>query len=231
MTPAMTVCSNRFARLTAAVRLAVVFVLAAAPGAVYAQDRRLTSRLDTETAAAVSRLVDSVRAVGLPSDALVGVALEGASRRAPSERIVSAVREYASALGAARQTLGDAAASDEIVSAAGVLVAGVAPGVVSSYRAARPSGSLTVPLVVLADLIARGVPADTAADALGDALRGGAADDELSELRRRVERDILAGLRPSAAMAIRTRALPGVQGGAASPLRAKPPRMRRPGPR
>lgn len=209
---------------------AIAAVSGVAPRTVRAQDKRLSSRLEPETAAVVSRLVDSVRAVGLPSDALVGVALEGASRRATGERILAAVREYASALGTARQTLGDAAASDEIVSAAGVIVAGVAPRVVSEYRVARPSGSLTVPLVVLADLVARGVPVDTAAAALGDALRDGVGDDALSELRRRVERDILAGAKPSTAMGIRTRDLPRAQPGAGSPLRTNTPRRRRPGP-
>jgi hypothetical protein len=148
-----------------------------------------------------------------------------------TDRILTAVREYAAALGTARETLGDGAASDEIVSAAGVIAAGVAPGVVGSYRAARPVGSLTVPFVVLADLIARGVPPDTASDALGAALRGGAGDDDLSELRRRVERDILSGLKPAAAMAIRTRALPGVQPAGPGALRGRSPRPRRPSPR
>jgi hypothetical protein len=220
-------------RSSDAVRIAMTFAAVAVaftPRALCAQDQRLASRLEPDIAVAVSRLVDSVRAVGLPSDALVGVALEGASRRASGERILAAVREYASALGVARQTLGDVAASDEIVSAAGVLVAGVAPRTLSDYRVARPAGSLTVPFVVLADLVARGVPADTAAGALGDALRSGAGDDALSELRRRVERDILAGATPSAAMAVRTRALPGVQPGGTSPLRTKSPRLRRPGP-
>lgn len=220
-------------RSTNVFRLAMPFaavVVAFTPRALWAQDRRLTSRLEPDIGVAVSRLVDSVRAVGLPSEPLVGVALEGASRRASGERILAAVREYASALGVARQTLGDVAASDEIVSAAGVLVAGVAPGTLSDYRLARPSGSLTVPFVVLADLVARGVPADTAAGALGEALRSGAGDDALSELRRRVERDILAGATPSAAMAIRTRALPGVQPGGTSAVRSKSSRLRRPGP-
>ena len=176
-----------------------------------AQDRRLTTRLDSATAVAVSRIVDSVRAVGLPAEPLVGVALEGASRRAPNDKIVDAVREYASALGVARQTLGDSSASDEIVSAAGVLVVGVQPRVVGEYRMARRAGSLTVPLVVLADLIARGVPADTASSAIGLALRNGARDDQLTELRRRIERDILAGARPATATNIRTQDLPGVQ--------------------
>ena len=200
------------------------------PGQLHAQDRRLVGRLEPETASSVTRLADSVRAAGLPSDPLVAVALEGASRRATSDRILAAVREYAAALGSARGMLGDSAASDEIVSAAGVIVAGVAPRFVSDYRAARPAGSLTVPLVVLADLVARGVPADTAATALGVALRRGVRDDELAEFRRRVERDILAGATPSTAMTIRTREFPAMPAGAVTPIRPNAPRLRRPGP-
>jgi hypothetical protein len=212
------------------VRGAAVLVMVLAPGLAHAQDRRLVGRLDADMAVTVTRLADSVRAAGLPYDPVIAVALEGTSRRASNERILSAVREYAAALGTARQTLGESAVSDEIVSAAGVIVAGVAPGVVSAYRAARPTGSLTVPFVVLADLIARGVPVDTATVALGDALRGGAGDDQLSELRRRIERDILAGLKPAAAMSIRSHDLPSVQPGSVTPKRTKSPRLRRPGP-
>jgi len=215
-------------------RLALAAAMAAAtaaPSEIAAQDRRLAARLDSATAEAVTRLADSVRAVGLPSDPLIGVALEGATRRASSERILAAVREYAAALGVARQTLGDSAMSDEIVSAAGVLVAGVAPRVVVDYRSARPAGALTVPFVVLADLIARGIPADTAAGALGAALRSGASDDDLVEFRRRVERDIAAGARPTTAMTIRRRDLPGTPMEGVSPMRPKSPRLRRPFPR
>jgi hypothetical protein len=226
--------SSGLSGLSAARRLALavaMVVATAAPTEIAAQDRRLIARLDSATAGAVTRLADSVRAVGLPSDPLIGVALEGASRRASSERILAAVREYAAALGVARQTLGDSAVSDEIVSAAGVLVAGVAPRVVVDYRSARPAGALTVPFVVLADLIARGIPADTAASALGVALRSGASDDDLVEFRRRVERDIAAGARPTTAMTIRRRDLPGTPMEGVSPMRPKSPRLRRPFPR
>jgi hypothetical protein len=215
-------------RLTLAAAMAAATT---APTEIAAQDRRLAARLDSATAGAVTRLADSVRAVGLPSDPLIGVALEGASRRASSERILAAVREYAAALGIAHETLGDSAVSDEIVSAAGVLVAGVAPRVVVDYRSARPAGLLTVPFVVLADLIARGIPADTAASALGVALRSGASDDDLVEFRRRVERDIAAGARPTTAMTIRRRDLPGTPMEGVSPMRPKSPRLRRPFPR
>ena len=212
-------------------RGATILALLVAPNVALAQDNRLGTRLDSATAAVVSRLADSVQAAGLPSEPLIAVAFEGASRRAPSDRIVAAVRGYAAALGAARDNLGAAAVPDEIVSAAGVIVAGVVPTMLGEYRLARPSGRLTVPLVVLADLIARGIPADTAAVALGAALRNGASDDQLAEFRRRVERDIAAGARPSTAMTIRRRDLPGVSMDGVKPARQFPPRLRRPGPR
>lgn len=223
--------AERMRRVARVAMMATVFVPLVVRGSALAQDRRLTSRLDSATASAVTRLVDSVRVAGLPADPLVAVALEGATRRAGSERIVAAVREYAAALGSARRALGHSAQSDEIVSAAGVIVAGVAPAAVGALRVARPSGPLTVPLVVLADLVARGVPADSAAATLSDALRNGARDDELSEFRRRVERDILAGAKPTTAMSIRTRDLPGGRSGGFGPRRPNAPRLRRPGPR
>ena len=212
-------------------RWATILAVLVVPNVSLAQDNRLSTRLDSATAAVVSRLADSVQAAGLPSDPLIAVAFEGASRRAPSDRIVAAVRGYAAALGSARDNLGVAAVPDEIVSAAGVIVGGVAPTMLGEYRLARPSGRLTVPLVVLADLIARGVSADTAALALGAALRNGVSDDQLAEFRRRVERDIAAGARPATAMTIRRRDLPGVAMDGVKPARQTPPRFRRPGPR
>jgi hypothetical protein len=211
------------------VAAAIVALIAVAARTADAQDKRLSARLDTETAAAVARIVDSVRAVGLPADPLVGVALEGASRGAPNDRIVVAVREYAAALGAARRTLGDSASIIELEAAAGIIVAGIAPAVVGEYRAARPSGPLAVPFMVLVDLVLRGVPAADARAALGDALRAGAADSELSELRQRVLTDIAAGANPAVAMSVRTRNLPSVRPGAVAPVRTKSPRLRRPG--
>ena len=209
--------------------LAALPIVALATTNAVGQDRRLTARLDSSTALQVTRLVDSVRAAGLPTDPLIGVALEGATRRATPERIVGAVREYAAALGAARQALGENAQSDEIVSGAGVIVAGVTPTAVGTMRAARPTGLLTVPLVVLADLVARGVAPDSAAATVADALRNGARDDELSEFRRRVVRDILAGAKPTAAMSIRTRDLPRGRSPGVQPSRMpNAPRMRRP---
>ncbi len=57
-----------------------------------------------------------------------------------------------------------------------------------------------VPLAVLADLVASGVPVDSAAAAVL-ALAGRARDADLIEFRRAVERDIALGAPPAAATA------------------------------
>src|SRR5262245_35469650 len=69
-------------------------------------DPRLGERLDAETASAVGELVEEARVKGLPVDALISRALEGASRQAPGPRIVAAVRNLAVSLETAREMLG-----------------------------------------------------------------------------------------------------------------------------
>jgi hypothetical protein len=77
-------------------------------------------------------------------------------------------------------------------------------------RAAQPRRSLTVPLVVLADLLARGVPTDTASHAIESATRANARDEDFTALRRLVEQDIVAGASPATATMLRVRNISGV---------------------
>lgn len=194
-----------------------------------AQRAPLAERLDAETARTVTRLADSLRAAGLPDGPIVDLALEGASRRASSDRIIAAVREYAALLGEARVALGAAASADEIASGAATLVAGVAPSFLGDYRAARPRESLSVPLVVLADLVARGVPAEAAASAVGGALRDGAGDEEFARLRQSIERDIRSGAAPLSAVRRRFQLLPRNRGPAGRTRPTRPlPQMGKP---
>jgi hypothetical protein len=175
-----------------------------------AQDPRLRGALDAETLAKVTRLTDSARAESLPIDPLVGVALEGAQRHASGPRIARAVQDYLVALRGARAALAPDASSPEIVSGAGVLLAGVPADVLKHLRAAQPRRSLTVPLVVLADLLARGVPTDTASHAIESATRANARDEDFTALRRLVEQDIVAGASPATATMLRVRNISGV---------------------
>ena len=174
-----------------------------------AQEARLRAVLDAETLARVTRLTDSARAESLPVDPLVGVALEGAQRHAAGPRIVKAVHDYLGALRGSRAALGAESTTPEIVSGAGVLLSGVSGDVLRRIRVVSPRRSLTVPFVVLADLIARGVPKDTAVHAIEAAARANARDDDYSALRRFVEQDIIAGASPAAAAMLRVRTITG----------------------
>ena len=170
-----------------------------------AQEARLDTRLDGSTRAAVAVIIDSARAAGLPTEALVDKALEGASKRADGTRIVAAVRALAERLRAARAALGPASSDAEIVAAAGALHVGVgAPGL-TRLRAAQPEHPLAVALIVLSDLAARGVPPDTALSLVAALVAAGASDDELVALRRDVASDITAGAPPAVAVATRAR--------------------------
>ena len=168
-----------------------------------AQDPRL-GRLEPGTRPLVAALVDSARGVGLPAEPLVQRALEGATKRAPGDRIVAAVRRLAVDLGRARDALGPAASPPELEAGAAALRAGAAPAVLTELRRTRRQ-PLTVPLAVLADLVASGVPADSAATAVL-ALAPSARDADLVEFRRAVERDIALGAPPAAAASVRVNA-------------------------
>jgi hypothetical protein len=164
-------------------------------------EERLRGRLDAATQAAVLALVDSARAVGLPTEPLVDKALEGASKRAPGLRIVTAVRTLSTELGGARDVLGVEAPAAEIAAAAGALHIGVRRDEIARLRGARSQQPLTVALGVLSDLVARGVPTDTATMAVTVLVDARVADDELVDFRRSVERDISLGAPPAAAAA------------------------------
>jgi hypothetical protein len=176
--------------------LASMLLTLGAPAA-RAQDSRLESRLDPRTRAAVTAVIDSARADALPTEPLVLKALEGASKRADGERIVTAVRSLARDLRNARAVLGSDAGEAELSAAAGALRAGASPGTLARLRAVRRGQSLAVPLAVLSDLIARGVPPDTASSIILSLGSAGARDDGFFALRSDVERDIMTGETPT----------------------------------
>lgn len=183
-----------------------------APCLAAAQDPRLERRLDSATLQTVATLIDSARQQGLPTEPLVQRALEGAAKRAVPAQIVAAVRRLASELATARDALGSASSPAELDAAASALRAGVSPADLTRLRHRRAQ-SLTVALATLADLVASGVPPDSASAAV-IALAASAGDDQIAEFRRAVERDIALGAPPAVAAAVRVdaalRQTPGV---------------------
>lgn len=183
--------------------------------ALAAQDARLDSRLDAPTRDAVVRIIDSARTAGSPGEPLVQKALEGASKHAGDARILAAVRMLARDLGDARAALGASSSDAEVIAGASALHAGIAPAALMRMRASRAQGSLTVALAVLADLVARGVPGDTATSVISALTVAGAPDAELLRFRQGVEADIAQGAAPAAALGGRARS----EGPAGAPKR------------
>jgi len=176
----------------------LIAVLVVGRAVAQQSDPRL-ERLDATTRPIVAALVDSARAAALPVEPLVQRALEGATKRASGEMIVAAVRRFAVDLGHARDALGSTASPAELTAGAAALRAGASPTILTQLRRTRGE-PLTMPLAVLADLVASGVPVDSAAGAVL-ALAARARDADLVEFRRAVERDIALGAPPAAATA------------------------------
>ena len=172
---------------------------------VAAQGDPRLERLDEATRPIVVALIDSARAVGLPVNPLVERALEGAIKGAPGATIATAVRRLAADLGRARDALGSGASPVELDAGAAALRAGAGPDVLTRLRRARGHRPVTMALAVLTDLVARGVPIDTATTAVLT-LAATARDEDLVDFRRAVERHIAIGAPPAAAASIRVNA-------------------------
>jgi hypothetical protein len=191
------------------------------------------AQLSASARTAVRAAADSLDAEGLPGDALVAKAAEGLLKGADDHRILVAVNRLASELRAAGAALGRDASESEVVAAANALHAGASPELLRRLRALAPAGQrdgrLTVPLVVITDLVSRGAPVHVAAESVISLLASHATDADLQALRAGVERDIIAGDDPATAAAARSRALTdSLGGGAMRPVRPPAPRISRP---
>lgn len=209
----------------------VAAVVAGAPSmAVSQQDPRLDARLTREALGPVRTMVDSARTEGLPTEPLIDRALEGATKRAAPNLIVGAVTRLLGELRIARQSLGELATPSELSAGASAIRAGAAPADLAELRFRRPGQPLTVAAGVLADLVAVGVPADTAVAAVL-ALAAQTDDAEYIAFRRNVERDIALGASPTAALGVRLQAASADGLATASPAsgaeqQGRPPRRK-----
>jgi hypothetical protein len=195
----------------------LVALLVAAPS-VRAQDGSLAAKLDKPTLLAVTAIIDSARAVKLPTKPLNDKALEGAATGADGPTIVAAVRNLSVRMGSARKALNSGATADELKAAVGALEAGVSPHDLARVQAAAGKRPVIMPLAVLTDLIGRKVPIVTATTLVLQLQRSGVKDSELSLFQRNVRADIERGADPSAAATTRAKGL--VQrGGAPSTTR------------
>jgi hypothetical protein len=172
----------------------------------------LPSQLSVATRQTIARLGDSLRMAHLPDAPLYAKAAEGVLKGAEEMRIVTAVRTLARELGEARAALGTSVGDDDLVAAASALHVGATAAMLTQLRdtqrsAGGASTSLATPLVALADLLSRRVPAAAAASAIDALVSRRAPSEDFAALRAGVERDIVAGRAPEAAVAQRTQVL------------------------
>ena len=173
---------------------------------VSAQDPRIPTRLDAPTRAAISAIVDSARAQGIPDAPLTEKVYQGMAMGADGPRIVAAVRSLALEMANAHRALGTVASADEIKAAASAMHAGVPA--VELGKMKKQSGlrrSLTLPFTVLADIVSRGVPVTTAANAIRSLVGAGARDADINKFQRDVKVDIDQGAPPAAAVETRAK--------------------------
>jgi hypothetical protein len=182
------------------------------------------ARLSEATRYQVELLLDSARVAKLPTAPLESKALEGIGKRADGRRIVAQVRLVFRSLRDARAALGPSVTLDELKAASGALQVGITTAELGHLARTRHEKQLTVPLVVLADLVTRGVPRDTASQTIFQLWQRGAADDDFLGLWRGVERDIVSGSAPGVALLNRAREIPS----RGPPQAAPPPSSARP---
>ena len=202
-------------------RLLLPALLALALGAVgtrvEAQSGTL-DKLDARTRAAVQSVIDSVIDAGMPehfANKLVSLAQQGAASGASSETIIAAVRGRARRLDVARSALGDRWIPD-IESGEAALQQGVKIETLIAFRRARPTASVAQPLVLLSDLITRGVPADTASALFLAVARSRGDDQTWTVLHTAIVKDIQSGKTPVYAAETGTRGVIAAGVGAAT---------------
>ncbi len=174
------------------------------------------ARFDTLTARVLSDIFDSAAARGIPTAPLVDRALEGAARKVSGARILNAVRELSLALSDAREALGAESTLDELKAGASALRAGIDESTLRSVRASRPGRTIELPLVVLTDIVGRGVPGHEARDAVTRIMRiPQNADEALMGLQSTVAKNSLRG--PGMALQALNRYVKGTVSGGPPP--------------
>ena len=186
--------------------VALVLASVIAGPALRAQDSALPGIADARARAAVEREIASAAAKGLPVRPLIAKAREGVTKQAAGERIRAAVASQARRLEQARDLLAPSPSEAELVSGADALAVGVPGPMLRQVRAAYPAGqSVAMPLDVLTELVARGVPAKHALEQITQLMMRGATPSQIASLGASVQTDVAAGLAPDAALEVRAR--------------------------
>lgn len=146
---------------------------------------------DGATRAELERIISAARQAGLPASPLINRALQGAARRVDGNRVVGVVRAYADSMRVAQTLLGPGSVESELDAGAAALRAGVSRENLRDVRRTRSAGQATTALIVLTDLVRRGVPAADAASAV-NTVAAAQSDNALLSLQSAIARESAA---------------------------------------
>lgn len=180
---------------------AMVLATLLVPAGLVAQDvgpvdqaQKVRNALPKEVADQITSIVQAASESGVPSGPLYDKALEGAAKRIPGPRIVPAVSAYADRLTAARRAMG-ITQERWLVAGADALSRGVSPDALTRVaQDGRPGGPMSV--VILGDLVERGVPTDHALEVVSEAVRTGQEEADMGAISGTVDRMIREGDAP-----------------------------------
>jgi hypothetical protein len=152
------------------------------------------ARFDSITANTLRGMFEDARERGLPVRPLIMRALEGAARRQPPRVIFNVVRMHALALQDAKNALGEGSTDAELDAGADAIKAGIDARTLTAVRTSRPAkGSAVTALVVLTDVVHRGVPSITAREAITSIAKMPSSDEALLGLQATVAKNAQRG--------------------------------------
>ena len=153
------------------------------------------ARFDSLTALSLRSFIDTAIEQGIPVAPLINRALEGSARKKSGADIMRVVRAHAAALVQAMDALGRSSPLAELEAGATALRAGSGIDVkaLQAIRAVRPPGTALQPLIVLTDMVGRGVPSIQARDAVTTIARMPSSDEALKGLRETVAKNSVRG--------------------------------------
>ena len=191
------------ARALRAIAVTIVAV-SVSPFSAHAQSARPASAVDdmadVPARLAVRELLEAAPARGIPVEPLLTKVREGVAKRSTPERIRDAVRLLSGRLETARAALTPVYSVAELTAGAGALQVGVTTASLKELRALAPDEPLTVPLGVLTEMIADGVPVRMAATQIAALVKKRASSALLIELGARVRADVASGIAPRTAL-------------------------------
>ena len=193
--------------MSARLQVAVLGAIALFARGACAQDSAAFSGADRQTSAALTRIVQSAVARGLPASHIVTKVQFALVVHTPPARILETAQAVSDRLDAARGAIASDTLPADIVAGEEALSFKIPKGILTRIHDAAPNRPIAVPIGVLTQLVASKVPAERAGQIVTDLMRRGATPAQLVALGNDVNADVQRGAKGGESADIRYRGL------------------------